>query len=164
MSPCVLSPPRKSDTTFEWARKTHPCYAVLCYCFPFLQPCSAVFFWWNEEKVYGVVVVVVGSPWLSLLVCENVFLMRSELFLSIFFRFSSRRSRFDSGLSVWLLMPHHTGLENDDDDTRAFPTLLELLWMFWSLLAVALMWNFCSTLARAVCMYLRIGYNQYPSG
>lgn len=136
---------------------------MLLLSFPSALQCC-VFFWWSEEKVYGVVVVVVGSPWLSLLVCENVFLMRSELFLSIFFRISSRRSRFDSGLSVWLLMPHHTGLENDDDDTRAFPTLLELLWMLWSLLVVALLWNFCSTLARAVCMYLRIGNNQYPSG
>lgn len=59
------------------------CYATADAFLPFLSLAVLCVFWWSEEKVYGV--VVVGSPWLSLLVCENVFLMRSELFLSIFF-------------------------------------------------------------------------------
>lgn len=62
-----------------------------------------------EEKVeYRLSLVSSVLACFSLLACcENVFLMRSELFLSIFFG-SRRGGALGSipGLSVWLLMPH----------------------------------------------------------
>lgn len=109
-------------------------HTLACLLLSLVQPCSVSC--GRKGRVSSLL------AFLPACLCENVFLMRSELFLSIFFSVLVALV-FDSGLSVWLLMPHTAArmiLDGLPPQTR----------LLLPLMLVALLWNFCT---RPLCWY-----------